>query len=337
MLLRVIPRARTSCAATAMLAMIAACSSPTRVFHRNAEDAAGSTGGPDEICEPGQQEICYGGPPSTAGTGVCKAGARTCNDEGTDYGPCEGQIQPVIELCDTPDDDNCDGIVNEGCIYPSCADVPAGSPSGLYVHDPGASGAAEAPTIYCDMESEGGGWTLLYNSVGSDQGTTMSFWDIPYLHRFGSKGEPSLNTNVYQGWLYHHGTEYRDEVEDIEGKVAQLFHAKSTGIDPDTLHFEAPELVSGESEIYAAQFAAGWSSSDFDGDTWTENCSVKYSRVTQHYGSCWRYSLGSDADSPVDDGGWGPHLHSASAQRLGLRADGSGYTRVKRISRWVRW
>ncbi|WP_437663435.1 fibrinogen-like YCDxxxxGGGW domain-containing protein [Sorangium sp. So ce1182] len=286
---------------------------------------------------PETQELCYDGPPSTASAGACKTGIRTCNDEGTGYGPCEGQVQPADELCDTPVDESCDGRVNEGCVYPSCASVPAGSPSGVYLADPGAAGATEPAAIYCDMEVDGGGWTLLYSSIGSDEGTTMAFWDIPYLQRFSSKGEPSVDTNVYVGWLYLHGTEYRDEVEDSEGKVAQLFHARTTGVAPDTLRFKDPEIVSGDSDIYNAQFAAGWSSPDFDADTWTENCSAKYSRVTQHYGGCWVYNLGSDADSPVDDDGWGPHLHAPAARRLGLAADESGYTRVRRISRWVRW
>ncbi|AUX23815.1 uncharacterized protein SOCEGT47_043450 [Sorangium cellulosum] len=337
MLIGVLSRRSTFCAMAALLAATPACSTTTRPFDADAGSAPASTVVSPVTCVPGTQELCYGGPPSTAGTGACKTGLRTCNGEGTGYGPCEGQVEPAGELCDTPADESCDGKVNEGCVYPSCASVPAGSPSGVYLFHPSTAGSPEAAAVYCDMEFDGGGWALLYNSIGSDEGTTMAFWDIPYLHRFGGKGDPSLDANVYAGWLYLHGTEYRDEAEDIDGKVAQLFHAKTTGIEPDTMRFRAPELVSGESAVYDAQFAAGWSSADFDGDPWAESCSVEYSRVTQHYGSCWRYNLGSDADSPLDDGGWGPHLHAATAQGLGLDTDGSGYTRVKRISRWVRW
>ncbi|WP_437594323.1 hypothetical protein [Sorangium sp. So ce1000] len=93
------------------------------------------------------------------------------------------------------------------------------------------------------------------------------------LNEPGGKGEPSLGANVYAGWLYLHGTEYRDEAEDPAGKVVQLLRARTTGIVPQTRRFKPPELVSGDSEIYAAQFAAGWSSSDFHGDTATSNCS----------------------------------------------------------------
>lgn len=64
-------------------------------------------------CEPGATESCYSGPEETLGVGVCVAGTRTCNDEGTAFGPCAGEVTPTAELCDTPTDENCSGDVLE--------------------------------------------------------------------------------------------------------------------------------------------------------------------------------------------------------------------------------
>jgi hypothetical protein len=46
---------------------------------------------------------------------VCVAGTQTCLADGSDFGPCVGEVTPVAENCATVVDDDCDGEVNEGC------------------------------------------------------------------------------------------------------------------------------------------------------------------------------------------------------------------------------
>ena len=66
-------------------------------------------------CNPGDREACYTGPTGTAGTGICKKGARTCEDAGV-WGACEGETVPEMqEMCGNDEDDDCDGHKNEGC------------------------------------------------------------------------------------------------------------------------------------------------------------------------------------------------------------------------------
>jgi hypothetical protein len=219
----------------------------------------------------------------------------------------------------------------------SCLDilVQGGSTgSGVYWINPRGTGAFQ---VYCDMTTAGGGWALLENSVGSAAGTTAAFWNIPYANRLGTQGTSTLTTNWYAGNLYRFATEYRDEVVDLASKSVEMMRATADGIDPYNMAFVQPTLVSGNSNIYGQQFAAGWSSADFKADSNASSCSTQYANVTQHYASCWVYNLGSDADLPVLDAGWGPHLHSPTAATLGLATDGTGYTRVNRISRWARW
>ncbi len=66
------------------------------------------------VCTPGETSACYTGPAGTEGVGLCAAGVRTCNAQGNDYGPCVGEVTPAEETCHTPDDDDCDGQLNEG-------------------------------------------------------------------------------------------------------------------------------------------------------------------------------------------------------------------------------
>lgn len=52
---------------------------------------------------------CYDGPAGTAGVGACKAGVATCLMDGSGFGPCQGQIIPQVEDCQTAADEDCDG------------------------------------------------------------------------------------------------------------------------------------------------------------------------------------------------------------------------------------
>jgi hypothetical protein len=69
----------------------------------NGENDAGST------CVPMTAASCYSGPAETEGTGACKAGVQVCNELGTGYGPCIGEVLPKAEVCASPEDENCNG------------------------------------------------------------------------------------------------------------------------------------------------------------------------------------------------------------------------------------
>jgi hypothetical protein len=89
--------------------------------------SSAASGGGDEggggavpvVCTPGETVPCYLGPAGTSGVGACHDGTRTCADDGSEWGLCEGEVVPVPETCATPEDDDCDGAINEegdGCV-----------------------------------------------------------------------------------------------------------------------------------------------------------------------------------------------------------------------------
>ena len=58
-------------------------------------------------------QSCYDGPAGTVGVGACKAGAQTCIGS---LSSCDGQVKPAAqEDCFNDIDDDCDGVVNNGC------------------------------------------------------------------------------------------------------------------------------------------------------------------------------------------------------------------------------
>lgn len=84
------------------------------------EDCDGEANQPSAGCEctPSESEACYPGPPATLGVGQCTAGTRTCNGGGQ-WAPCTGEVLPSVEDCAIDEDENCDGLVNEGCPCPA--------------------------------------------------------------------------------------------------------------------------------------------------------------------------------------------------------------------------
>jgi hypothetical protein len=218
------------------------------------------------------------------------------------------------------------------CVYPrSCADVPKNTPPGLVQLKPDAF----TPVLgaYC-----ANGWALVYSSVGDPAGKTTEFWDIRYADRLTRKGTADPNQNYYDGAIYKVATEYRDEMVDLKDSTFELLYATATSIDLNTMRFNNPKFVRGNADVFAGQFASGWASRDYDGDTYPpQSCALEYVGVTQHYSSCWSYNLGADAEQPYLDGGWGPHVASPVIVSVGAFGDGTVYSRVKRLTRWAAW
>jgi hypothetical protein len=71
-------------------------------------------------------------------------------------------------------------------------------------------------------------------------------------------------------------------VEDMRGTSATAFVATTDGINNTTMRFGNAVRTSGDDALFVSQFASGWSSTDYDGDTDSTNCSSFYNNVTQH-------------------------------------------------------
>lgn len=64
-------------------------------------------------CTPGATQACYTAATNTQDVGLCHAGEQECQSNAT-WGDCVGQVIPATETCVTPDDEDCDGTINEG-------------------------------------------------------------------------------------------------------------------------------------------------------------------------------------------------------------------------------
>ena len=112
------------------------------------------------VCAPGATTACYDGPGGTAGVGTCAAGTMTCAADGMSYGACTGAVEPTADLCGDGLDNDCDGVVDDGCVCApgataACYDGPAGT-EGV--------GVCAAGTMTC--VADGSGYGACGGSVG---------------------------------------------------------------------------------------------------------------------------------------------------------------------------
>ncbi len=91
---------------------------------------------------------------STGAFGICNAGTHTCNGTGTAWGTCNQNVLPSAEVCGDGLDNDCDGIVDNGCICTPAATRPCAT---------GAFGICNAGHQACAQD--GKSWGLCLQNV----------------------------------------------------------------------------------------------------------------------------------------------------------------------------
>ncbi len=142
-------------------------------------------------------ESCYSADAATRNTGICHDGTQTCT--GT-LGACTGEVDPAAhEDCFNTLDDDCNGLVNDGC--------PAAITLGATTTLPGAGGGGGGPkTVLCPT----GAFVTRVDSWfdNSDQKASgvSIFCATPTLVQGASSYSVTLAANTPAPYLIEHGT-----------------------------------------------------------------------------------------------------------------------------------
>jgi hypothetical protein len=163
----------------------------------NIDSAPDIDNAPPIICTPGATQPCYSGPSGTKGVGICKGGISTCNEDGTKWSECKGEILPQPETCGDNIDQDCDGndmttenakdIDGDGFTYcdGDCCELPSQCPHPELV----GPGAFEIADNKIDDNCNG--------KVDEPQGTCDDALSVkPYYTYNKNKNTVSVNPNI---------------------------------------------------------------------------------------------------------------------------------------------
>ena len=99
---------------------------------------------------------------TTCGLGECEHTIDDCENGAPQV--CDPMEGAMDEICFNDLDDDCDGEVDGECLHDTCKELNEQYPqlgSGPYWIDPDGEGGHDPFQAWCDMETDGGGWTLM--------------------------------------------------------------------------------------------------------------------------------------------------------------------------------
>ncbi|MDI1480678.1 hypothetical protein [Polyangium sp. y55x31] len=250
------------------------------------------------VCEPHVQELCYTGPEGTEGVGQCRAGLRTCADDGSGFGPCTGEILPAFEACSTPGDEDCDGMSAVCTGETSWAKRFVGPDAGFVR----SAAATDAGGIVLGVELGGA------LDVGGPVGVVESAFGYgACVLEIGAEGNPLA-------------------AEVLDGDGWKLFVTHAAGRTSGVVSFQSPVTLAGETFTSVGTQDALFFSLDPAGDVvFRKHISATDWLVVDAIGSnaARDLLLGGDTSASSLDLGGGPLVDADSVTFLG-RFDAAG-------------
>jgi hypothetical protein len=143
-------------------------------------------------------ESCYSGGVSTRNTGICHDGTQTCT--GT-LGACTGEVDPMpTENCFNNTDDDCDGLINNGCP----TSLTLGPQRSLASAGTGTGGGAH--TVVCPAGAFVTRVDSWFDNNDAEASGVSIYCATPTLIQGASSYTVTLAANTPAPYLVEHGT-----------------------------------------------------------------------------------------------------------------------------------